>query len=671
MKAAATLPLVQTIPDRCRTCYQCVRECPAKAIRIIDGQAEVIAERCIGCGNCVRVCNQHAKVAVGVAGEVRAMLGSGQPMAAIVAPSFPAEFPDVDHRLFVGMVKKLGFSHVNEVGFGADLVARTYRRLLRDPGDGRKYIATTCPAVLCYIEKYHPELVPALAPVVSPMVAAARALRLMHGPQLRIVFIGPCLAKRREALSGALDGEVAQAMTFAELRTMLEETGISPDSAEPSDFDPPHAGMGAIFPVERGLLQAAAIGEDLVANDVVSAGGRSRFVEAIREFAEDQLDVRLLEVLSCDGCIMGAGMTSGGSLLSRRTAVSRYVRQRMEELDRDQWQAQMQRFSDLPMSRGFVPQDQRIAMPSREDLAAILTRMGKSGPEDELNCGACGYETCVEHATAVHMGIAESEMCLPNTIEKLHKTIGELNHSHRELANAQEELVQSKKLASMGQLAAGIAHEINNPLGVVLMYAHLLLEEAEENKQLQDDLRMIADEADRCKKIVSGLLDFSRQNRVVRTTVDLLDLVGRTLRSLPPPPNVTVKTENRLQDAAAELDRDQIVQVLTNLITNAYTAMPGGGTLTVETEGDDGEVILRVKDTGVGIPLENQERIFDPFFTTKQIGSGTGLGLAVTYGIVKMHRGSIQCASSTDPAQGATGTVFTVRLPRKGEVGTQ
>jgi signal transduction histidine kinase/iron only hydrogenase large subunit-like protein len=668
MKAAATLPLVTTIPDRCRTCYQCVRECPAKAIRIIDGQAEVIAERCIGCGNCVRVCHQHAKVAVGVAEEVRAILGSGDPVAAIVAPSFPAEFPEVDHRLFVGMVRKLGFAFVGEVGFGADLVARAYRNLLHDPAGGRKYIATTCPAVLCYIEKYHPELVPALAPIVSPMVASARALRATHGEGLRIVFIGPCLAKRREALSSALGGEVTQVVTFAELRTLLEDAGISHTEVEPSDFDPPHASMGAIFPVERGLLQAAAIGEDLVVNDVVSAGGRSRFVEAIREFADDHLDVRLLEVLSCDGCIMGAGMTACGSLLSRRAAVSRYVRQRMAELDRDGWQEYMQRFADLDMSRGFAPQDQRIPMPSRAELATILSRMGKSGPEDELNCGACGYETCVEHATAVHMGIAESEMCLPHTIEQLHETIGELNVSHRELASAQEELVQSKKLASMGQLAAGIAHEINNPLGVVLMYAHLLLEEAEDSKELHDDLRMIADEADRCKKIVSGLLDFSRQNRVVRTTVDLHDLAGWTLRALPPPPRVEVKIEHRLRDPVAEVDRDQILQVLTNLVTNAYTAMPEGGTLIVETEGDNDEVTLRVQDTGVGIPPENLDRIFDPFFTTKQIGNGTGLGLAVTYGIVKMHRGSIQCTSNTDPAQGATGTAFTVRLPRKGEV---
>lgn len=126
--------------------------------------------------------------------------------------------------------------------------------------------------------------------------------------------------------------------------------------------------------------------------------------------------------------------------------------------------------------------------------------------------------------------------------------------------------------------------------------------------------------------------------------------------------------EHQAEDPVAELDRDQVIQILTNLVTNAYTAMPQGGRLKVTVGGDADNVSLGVEDTGIGIPKENLERIFHPFFTTKQLGKGTGLGLAVTYGIVKMHRGSISCTSKADPAQGPTGTTFTVLLPRKGEV---
>ncbi len=326
MKGAADLAVVETVKDRCRTCYQCVRECPAKAIRIFDGQAEVMAERCIACGNCVRVCHQRAKVAVDMAAQVRQLLGSGQKVAALLAPSFPAEFAELDHRVLAGMIERLGFAFVCEVGFGADLVARQYRRLL-SRSDGRSYIATTCPAIVCYVEKYHPELVPFLAPVVSPMVAVARALHRLHGPALRTVFIGPCLAKRREAGSDRLQGEVDLAITFGELRALLDQAGIA--EAPPADFAPPRAGLGAIFPVKRGLLQAAELGEDLVANEVVSAGGRAAFAEAIREFTADKLGVRLLEVLCCDGCIMGAGMTTKESRLNRRLQVGRFVEGRL------------------------------------------------------------------------------------------------------------------------------------------------------------------------------------------------------------------------------------------------------------------------------------------------------------------------------------------------------
>ncbi|MEW6751002.1 MAG: [Fe-Fe] hydrogenase large subunit C-terminal domain-containing protein [Candidatus Latescibacterota bacterium] len=666
MRGSSTLALVETIKDRCRTCYQCVRECPAKAIRIIEGQAEVIPERCIGCGNCVRECNQHAKVAVSAVDDVRALLGARGPVAAILAPSFAAEFGELDWRVLVGMVRALGFQRVHEVGFGADLVALEYRRLLDRP-DGRRYIATTCPAIVCYVEKYHPELVPALAPVVSPMVASARLLRRLYGGEMHVVFIGPCLAKRREARSEELEGEVAHTLTFAELRCLFATTGLDAAGVAPSQFDPPHAGVGAIFAVKRGLLQAAAIGEDLVANDVISAGGSTAFAEAIREFGADSPSIRLLEVLCCNGCIMGAGMTGQTTLFSRRARVAQYARQRLGHVNRRVWEEDVERFTGLDLGRGFAPQDQRLPMPTRAELERILGRMGKREPQDELNCGACGYRTCVEHATAVHLGLAESEMCLPYAIEQLHRTVEELNISHRELASAQEALLQSEKLASMGQLAAGIAHEINNPLGVVLMYAHLLLEETPEGEGLHEDLKLITEEADRCKKIVAGLLDFARQNQVVRAPVDVCEMVDKTLRALPPPAGVEVQVLHRVADPVAELDRDQFVQVLTNLVTNAYTAMPQGGRLTVAVDGEPETVAFRVADTGIGIPRENLERIFHPFFTTKQLGKGTGLGLAVTYGIVKMHRGSITCQSSADPAQGPTGTTFAVILPRTGE----
>jgi signal transduction histidine kinase len=143
------------------------------------------------------------------------------------------------------------------------------------------------------------------------------------------------------------------------------------------------------------------------------------------------------------------------------------------------------------------------------------------------------------------------------------------------------------------------------------------------------------------------------------------NLVERTTRMLRIPADVKVQCEHEEEDLRAEIDRDQIAQVLTNLVNNAVDAMPEGGTLTLQTGGHERSIWIQVHDTGCGIPPENRKKIFEPFFTTKGASKGTGLGLSVTYGIVKMHQGDIKVESNADPQAGPTGTTFTVTLPRQ------
>ncbi len=563
------------------------------------------------------------------------------------------------------MLRKLGFDLVNEVAFGADLVARAYRKLVSDSSQA-PYIATSCPAIVAFVERYYPSLVPHLAPVVSPMVAAARALRQQHGDDLQVVFIGPCIAKKGEALSSPVEGDIQDVLTFAELRSLIETGQITPQNSEPADFDPPHAGLGALFPINRGLLQAADIDEDLLSNQVIATDGRSNFVQAIREFANGDMEVQLLEILCCSGCIMGPGITSDTAMFSRRERVSQYVRRRWSETETMRWKQQVAKFSNLNLTRTYLQHDQRIPQPSPEELREIMKTLGKQLPEDELNCGACGYDTCYEHAVAIYKGLAENEMCLPYTIEQLKTTVGQLEHSNEQLANTQEALMHSERLASMGQLAAGVAHEVNNPLGVVLMYAHMLLEETPEvNEEWHEDLQTIVEQADRCKKIVSRLLHFARQNKGVMQSVNVYDLVRKTLKSFQVPENITVAVDQKTNNPVAELDPDQITQVLTNLMTNAFDAMAEGGQLTITVGEADGHLNLEITDTGCGVPEESRSKMFEPFYTTKQMGKGTGLGLSVTHGIIKMHRGKIDLDSNDDPQNGPTGTTFHINLPRQ------
>jgi len=651
-------------------CYTCVRECPAKAIRIANGQAEVIHERCIGCGNCVRVCSQKAKSVVSSIKEVKELLVSGAKVSACIAPSFSAEFYEIDYKEFVGMVRSLGFTYVNEVAFGADLVARKTRELLAE-SQNRSFITTPCPAVFGYVKRYHPELIDALAPMVSPMVAIARVLRKMHGKDLKVVFIGPCIAKKLESYSDELYHEIDEVMTFEELHFMFEEFSLTGNGTvehvAASDFDPPRSHKGSLFPVGRGLLETANIHEDLITGEVISATGRTNFIDAIMEFGSTETNARLLDVLCCDGCIMGPGMTTTAPPFRRRALISDFVRNTLAERDVEEWIYYMEKFRDINLSRSFEPFDQQIAPPEEDEIQKIFAKMGKFKPEDELNCGACGYDTCQEHAIAIYQGLAEIEMCLPYSIEELHKTVDELAVSNEQLANTREALIQSEKMASMGQLAAGIAHEINNPLGVVLMYSHLLLEELDTQSEMKGDLSMIAEHADRAKKIVSGLLNFARQNKVHLTKIDLKKLVDDAIKAVQIPENVEIIVDHKIEDSLVELDQDQIIQVFTNLINNSFNAMPDGGRLTIQTDSDGSNIRIKIIDTGTGIPKEIISKIFEPFFTTNKSGKGTGLGLAITYGIVKMHYGNIDVVSNTDPAEGQTGTIFTVTLPRFGK----
>jgi signal transduction histidine kinase/Fe-S-cluster-containing hydrogenase component 2 len=655
-------PLVRSIREKCKVCYTCVRQCPAKAIRIEQGQAGVIPERCIGCGNCIRVCSQNAKEVVFDAEKINAILdGRKGPPIALMAPSFPVEFDEFeDYRVLVGMVKKLGFSEVVEVAFGADLVAAAYNRLLKDNPD-KKYIATTCPAVVNYVQFYFPNAVQYLAQIVSPMVAAARVLRKIH-ENCSVVFIGPCIAKKTETEEGSAD-EMDGVVTFAELRQLFEERGVTRDNSVPCDFDPPKASRGVLFPISRGLLDVANLREDLIEGDILTADGQVNFTEAIKEFQKGGTNLRLLEVLSCHGCIMGAGITrTEKPLFERRANISRYAKQKAA---REPARTSEKNFADVDLSRTLRVVDRRIPDPAEERIHEVLERLGKFTSEDELNCGACGYDTCRDHAKAILTGLAENEMCLPYTIDKLKVTIQKLADSNEEVATIQNALSHSEKLASMGQLAAGVAHEVNNPLGVVLMYSHLLNEQYSADPKFKQYVSMIVEQADRCRRIISGLLNFARQNKTICQPVNMVDVIRKSIRSVNLSSNIRVEIIDKMKDPVIEIDQDQVAQGLINLYTNAQAAMPMGGVLTVKAEDNKNQGTISVSDTGTGIPEKNLPRIFDPFFTTKQIGKGTGLGLAVLYGITKMHNGHIKVSSNDDPAKGPTGTTFVITLPRR------
>lgn len=237
----------------------------------------------------------------------------------------------------------------------------------------------------------------------------------------------------------------------------------------------------------------------------------------------------------------------------------------------------------------------------------------------------------------------------------------ELAEMNARLQATQAQLVQSEKLASVGQLTAGIVHDVKNPLAVIKGLAEELADEGDLDEFAVDGLKTIRDSASKANTIVSDLLKFARQSTPELQTRDMgatLESVFRLTEYLIRKGNVTLVPDLPLTSVMATYDAQQIEQVLINLVTNAVQAMPEGGTLDVSLKERDDNLVITMRDSGVGIPEENIVRIFDPFFTTKPEGEGTGLGLSVSYGIVSRHRGLIEVESEV-----GIGTTFIVTLP--------
>lgn len=234
----------------------------------------------------------------------------------------------------------------------------------------------------------------------------------------------------------------------------------------------------------------------------------------------------------------------------------------------------------------------------------------------------------------------------------------------KELREMQDYLIQSEKLASLGKMSAGVAHEINNPLTSILINTHLMLEKLEKNHAFHEYLSLIADETTRCTNIVKGLLEFSRQSPPQKAYTDINEIINRTLQLLENQTsfqNISIIKKLNQNLPQIRVDKDKVEQVFWNLMINASEAMPGGGTLNISSQFSTDKKYIEIEfiDTGKGIPKVNINKLFDPFFSTKS--SGTGLGLAVSYGIIEQHQGKIEVKSEL-----GQGSVFTISLPITG-----
>ncbi len=650
---------------KCRRCLYCVQLCPAKAIKLEKESIRIIPERCILCGSCISACPHQAMSYRSGLSDVKKIFLTNEKTIACLDPAFPAVFDIGTPRQLVTALKKLGFSEVWEGAFGAELVSQAYRGLVQRFSD-QPIISSFCPVIVFYIQKYLPQLVPNIARIVSPMIAVGRVAKKIKGKEWKIIYLTPCLAQMGEVSSPEVAGAIDHVVTFRDIKKMLDEAGIERKSLSESDFDGPKPFLGRIVSVIGGLNRTMGDSFDVLDDERSVTYGRRRAIGALNQLANGYIQAKFLDFLYCAGCVDGPFVDRELSVLGRRQIVARYAKIEMEKQDVSKVLAELDSYADVDLSREYVAMEQKLPMPTEEQIRAVLKKMDKMPPHNNLDCRACGYATCREKAIAVAQGITEAEYCLPYLLEqskKIYQQLEKSHHalqvSHQELEQAQYQLIRTEKLAALGQLAAGVAHEINNPLGTITIYAHILLKGMEQDDPRREDLMLIISEANRTKEIVQGLLSFARETKLKPGETNINELLEDTLGLLVNQSlfhNIKIKKTLSSDLPNIFADATQLKQVFLNIILNGAQAMEGKGNLTITTAQEKNQIRIKIRDSGPGIPPENVRKLFNPFFTTKE--KGTGLGLAISYGIVERHGGKLDV--ETELGKGST---FIISLP--------
>lgn len=413
-------------PASCKHCYKCVRSCSVKAIRVTNAQAQIMNEYCVLCGHCLEVCPQNAKTFASDMDVVKVWLKQGDKVVVSLAPSYLGILKYRQPGQVVDGLKKLGFYQVRETAEGAAYVTAAYSRLL-EAGKMKNIITTCCPSINDLVEKYYPDLTPYLAPVVSPMVAHGMLIKELCGKNTKVVFIGPCIAKKEEAegdvrTRGYVDGVI----TFEELEQWFAGENIDLCQCGIQKMDNPDPKVNRLYPVQNGVItsvmknyEAAVSGENLPGRGAQMY--RKIFVDGIgacRELFDG------MERGEFENCFIEANMCEGGCINGpavNRLHVSRFkAKMNMEQQIEYEDPGYAPFPPQLHIEKMFYSRANKDHMPTEEQIQVILKATGKYNKDQELNCGACGYPTCRDKAIAVFQGKAEQEMCLPHAYEKAH-----------------------------------------------------------------------------------------------------------------------------------------------------------------------------------------------------------------------------------------------------------
>lgn len=395
---------------KCDECYKCLRVCPTKAIVFTDSRRDIVDDLCIKCGLCQASCPQGALKIQNDQYKVKKHIKLGRRIMISLAPSYAAAFKIDDPKKLITALRFLGAERIEETAVAAEFVSQMYNNYIeRNPN--KNVLTTCCPSANYLVQYYYPELLDYMLPVVSPMIAHGKMLKEQYGQDAYVVFVGPCLAKKAEA--EAFQGAVDAVLTFNELKEWLDEMNIDLEGLEPGTFDIEATIRGMAYPMGGSLFEndrKTPINEQY---ELVRIDGIDRCKDLLVALRDSEVSGYCVEMNICSGsCVNGPDMPHDGQTsFERHDRMNKYL---SEHKDFTSLPEEIQlKGATTNLCRSFKAKPFSLKTPDQETIKQILFKIEKYSEKDYLNCGSCGYDTCIDKAIAVYNNLSNPQMCLP------------------------------------------------------------------------------------------------------------------------------------------------------------------------------------------------------------------------------------------------------------------
>ncbi len=654
--------------DNCIGCNKCIKACSAIGAcvsKVENGKAriDVDGSKCVACGSCIDVCVHGAREFVDDTERFFEDLKKGEKISLFLAPAFKANYPD-EYESVLGGLKALGVNRIISVSFGADITTWGYLNYIKKKNFVGG-ISQPCPALVSYIERYIPELLPKLFPVQSPLMCAAIYARKQLGITEKFAFISPCIAKKIEIEDPHNAGLVQYNVTFEHLMRYVREHDIKGASVH-SEIE---YGLGSFYPTPGGLAENVKwfLGDDVYIRQIE---GEKKLYKWLHDNTDriknERTPFLFIDALNCEkGCICGTAVNQEKSETDDALYALLDIREKSKkEASGDAWSRSdtpeerlsnfNEQFKDLNLDdyiRGYTDRSAgcTYSRPDDEALEEIFVSMNKLTEESRhIDCTCCGYESCLQMATAIYNGFNHKENCI--YYEKAR--VQEL---------AVEKAIAEEATQAKSSFLANMSHEIRTPINAVLGMNEMILRECDDPDILAYS-ENIRSAGSALLGLVNNILDFSKieagKMEIDPAEYDLSSVINDLVNM------IQIRADDK--DLLLELvidratpkvlygDEIRIKQIITNLLTNAvkYT-QKGSITFKIGFDRIDDENIklnISVKDTGIGIKSEDLSRLFEKFDRIEESRNrnieGTGLGMNITKSLLELMGSNLEVESS-------------------------